>query len=495
MPSKLGGGNDLGSALSLLRRVKGWDQRKVASVSGVRLQSIKAIEQGLRRASPKTLGPILAGLGFSFETLTEVRALLRRLHDEASSVLPGDEEASPVSLGPISIGAADLRRELLAALALAAPVTRRPVEKPVTAHECSRDEAQSLWERFHACTGAGQLDLAREASEFHTAGFAELLCDKSRGAAGDSAGLVLHLARCATAVAAAAPGNEGWRSRLMGYAGTHLANALRVGGDLKQADEAFGRSKTLWDAGVADDPGLLNAARVLHLEASLRREQRRVREALALIDEALLLDRWGESPTLLMGRARALEELGLHEAAVAQLLRLDSQLGTGSDLRSRFVVRGQLVSNLCHQGHHAEAEAAFASLRALARKLGRLDLLRVEWLRGRVAAGLGRSDEAIAALGSVRDAFMAQGNAYDAALATLELAEVHAALHHAAEVKALALACASTFHDQGVHREARSALELFKRAAEEERVSTELVRHLVTYLYRSRHDESAHFLT
>jgi hypothetical protein len=36
---------------------------------------------------------------------------------------------------------------------------------------------------------------------------------------------------------------------------------------------------------------------VLHFEASLRREQRRVHEALALLDQALAIDRWGETPS------------------------------------------------------------------------------------------------------------------------------------------------------------------------------------------------------
>jgi hypothetical protein len=88
---------------------------------------------------------------------------------------------------------------------------------------------------------------------------------------------------------------------------------------------------------------------------------------------------------------------------------------------------------------------------------------------------------------------MAQGNAYDTALVTLELAEIHAALGHTSEVKALAQASAPIFRDQGVHREAQRALELFRRAAREERVSEELVRGLITYLYRSRHDARARF--
>ncbi len=114
-------------------------------------------------------------------------------------------------------------------------------------------------------------------------------------------------------------------------------------------------------------------------------------------------------------------------------------------------------------------------------------------LQGRVAAGFGRSDEAIATLGRVRHAFMAQNNVYDAAFATLGLAEVHAALRRTSDVKELVRASAPILSDQGVHREARQALELFRRAAEEERVSAELVRQVVAYLYRSRHDARVRF--
>src|SRR5258708_14912147 len=163
-----------------------------------------------------------------------------------------------------------------------------------------------------------------------------------------------------------------------------------------------------------------------------------------------------------MGKAKALEELGQHEAAIALLRQLESQLDS-SDRRCLFVVCAQLVGNLCYAGRHAEAASRFPELRALAGELGnKLDLLRVDWLQGQLAAGQGPTDEAIRALGRVRAAFMAQGNAYDTALVTLELAEIHAALGHTAEVKALAQESASVFQDQGVHREARQALELFR---------------------------------
>jgi tetratricopeptide (TPR) repeat protein len=379
MPAKLAGRNDLGVALEFLRRVRGWEPETLAEASGVPLRSIKSIEQGQWGASPRRLGPLLASLGFSFETLAEVRALVRSLRDPATS------GATPAVVSP-----ADLRRELLALLAPPpAPVRQAAGLSALTA---SRAAAPALWERLQVCSESGQLDLAREAAGFQTAGFVELLCEHSRKGAGDSAARALHLARCAVVAAAAVPGTAGWRSRLQGYAQAHLTSAVRVGGDLNEADRACSRGKELWQAGAADDPGLLNAARVLHLEASLRRAQRRLPEALALLDQALDLDRWGETPSLLLGKARALEELGQHDDAIALLLRAESQLDRQREPRNYFVARTLMVLNLCHLGRHAKAEVGLPEVRALANKLGnQLDLLRVDALRGKVAAGLGHT--------------------------------------------------------------------------------------------------------
>jgi tetratricopeptide (TPR) repeat protein len=485
MPAKPGRRSELGVALTFLRWVRGWDQETLAAASGVHVDSIQAIERGRGRrgASPKTLGPILASLGFSLETLADLRALIRGLRERTATA-----GSAPLMVVP---AAADLRRDLLALLALAPRA--RHAAGPAALEESRRD-ASGLWERFRACSQPGQLDLAREAAEFQTPGFVERLCDESRRAAGDSAARARHLARCAVLVAAAVPGSEGWRSRLEGFGGAHLGNAERVGGDLNAADRTFARAGDLWQAGAADDPGLLNAARVLHLEASLRRDQRRLDEAHALLDQALKIDRWGETPTLLMGKAKALEELGEHETAIALLLGLESRIDAAREPRDLFVVRAQLVGNRCYLGRYGEAASGLAELRALAGRLGNaLDLLRVDWLEGQVAAGLGHTGEAIEALGRVRAAFLAQGNAYDTALVTLELAEVYAAMGRTAEVKALARESAPVFQDQGVHREARRALALFCRAAEEERASAELVRGVVIYLHRSRHDARVRF--
>ena len=135
-----------------------------------------------------------------------------------------------------------------------------------------------------------------------------------------------------------------------------------------------------------------------------------------------------------------------------------------------------------------------AEVRALARQLGnQLDLVRVDWVQGRIDTGLGRHEEAIAVLERVRRKFVEDEIAYDGALVTLELAEIHAILGHREEVKALARESAPIFTQQGVHAEAQRALELFRRAVEDERLTVELVRAVIVYLYRARHDPRLRF--
>jgi hypothetical protein len=201
------------------------------------------------------------------------------------------------------------------------------------------------------------------------------------------------------------------------------------GGDLGPLRQALGAGQPRGAAARRQDP---------HHDKGVAVEEDGLAEQVAVAGEAappqlVRQDRHPlPAPDLLVAREAAaerrldpehLEELGQHEAAIALLLQAEPQLDGGRQPRDRFVLRAQLASNLCHLGRHAEAEIVLAEARALAIQLGnQLDLLRVEWLEGWVAAGLGRTDQAIAAVGRVRAAFMAQGNAYDTALVTLEQA-------------------------------------------------------------------------
>ncbi|HEY0557921.1 MAG TPA: hypothetical protein VGG20_26965, partial [Thermoanaerobaculia bacterium] len=122
-----------------------------------------------------------------------------------------------------------------------------------------------------------------------------------------------------------------------------------------------------------------------------------------------------------------------------------------------------------------------------------LDLIRVLWVEGGVAAGLGRREQARAALEHVRRYFNVHRIAYDAALASLELAVLHLEEERTAEVKTLAEEMFWIFKAQGVHKEALAALRLFYDDATKEEATAELARRLVEYLTRARGNPGLRF--
>jgi hypothetical protein len=135
-----------------------------------------------------------------------------------------------------------------------------------------------------------------------------------------------------------------------------------------------------------------------------------------------------------------------------------------------------------------------AEVRRLTLKLGKaLDSLRLRWLEGRVAAGLGQRPEALAALSQVRAELAGRGIAYDAALATLELAVLYLEEEQTGKVKTLARQMGPIFKAQGVHQEALVALRLFCQAAERETATIELARQVIEFLYRAQHNPRLRF--
>src|SRR6185295_9954647 len=213
---------------------------------------------------------------------------------------------------------------------------------------------------------------------------------------------------------------------LQGYAEAHLGNARRVHGDLRGAEQAFARACALWKEGAPGDPGLLNEARMLSLEASLRIEQGRPGEALKLIERALEVDRDGEKRSLLIKQGRALERLGDYGGAIAALRRAAPLIDGRKEPRQLGVLQSNLILNLLHLRRFAEAEALLPELRRLRQRLGQeLELLRTRWLEGWTAAGLGRREEAIAALEHVSRELAGRQVPFAGALAGLELAVLY----------------------------------------------------------------------
>ncbi len=303
--------------------------------------------------------------------------------------------------------------------------------------------------------------------------------------------------------------------QLRGYAWAHDGNARRVMGDLRNADESFSIAEAWWEAGVAGVGDVLGyEPAILDHKASLRIAQRRFAEAFEMLDRIFTIHTtpppltppttpWDgparhHDPHLagraLIKKALGLAEMGEPEQSTELLQTAEGMMDTGRDPRLFLCLRHNLLCNLTNLEEFEEAAAMLPAVEALCRELGNpLDLVRLRWAEGRIAAGLGRTEDAIGLFQAMRQEFARRGLAYDAALVTLDLTALHARAGALAEVKKLSLEMASVFQAQDVPREALAALLFFRKAAERERATVKLTREIATFLEKLRCDPALRF--
>lgn len=477
----------LSQTLSFLRNSQGWTQGDLADASGSPANLISDYERGRHKTlSRERIEELVTVIGLSPQLIDETLELLNKVR--ASREKPG-EPVDPMR-ARLEAVAADLGR---ATATFFHDLFLRGFNELQVAEERAR--APRLWAQLKPLPARQRRIALEGAMDFRSWALCELVCKESTDAARDSADRAVELAGLALRIAELAPGDEAWRSRLQGYAWAHVGNARRVRSDLPGADEAFRRAKKLWKAGEAGDPGcLLDEARMLGLEASLRRAQRRLPEALKLLDRALETDRGDLKKQLLLNKANTLEDFGDFEGAITALRCAAPLVRAEGEPQLLFALDANLAVNLCFLGQHAKAELLLPELRELATKLNNaLDVVRLRWLEGRTAAGLGRRDEALIALSHVRDEFAAREIGYDAALVSLELAVLYLEQRQVAAVRNLARQMLWIFRAQGVHREALAALRLFCKAAEQDTVTLDLARKLVVYFHRAQNDPGLRF--
>jgi tetratricopeptide (TPR) repeat protein len=335
-----------------------------------------------------------------------------------------------------------------------------------------------------------QLLLVQVARELQHWALVERVCEESVVQASRNIERAVALAHIAQDIAERVRGPEGWRNRVRGFAMAHAGNTLRVAGELKASEIAFGQARQFWEVSL-DSNKVLDPGRLLDLEASLCRDQRRFADALALLDEAKLVSRCPAHT--LISKGFTLEVLGEYESAIETLLQAELLLDK-SEPRLRYTQRFNLAVNYCHLGRYREATDLLRQVRDVAAELGdEIFLIRVTWLEGRIVAGLGRPREARIWLQQAQRQFATRRMWYDVALALLEIAVLLLEEGETAEVKVLAQELGEVFKSEGVHREALAALQLFYNAAERERATADLARRVLRYLFRARYDQGLRF--
>jgi tetratricopeptide (TPR) repeat protein len=464
--------------LSILRLLKGKLVKELAAAADIPSKRIGDIERGkIKTACSEELELLLTSMACSEAEVVIVAACLEGLEGL-------DPEADPAEAGAQERFVAAMGRNLRRRMRTPGGV--EPRQYPAS-HEVEPDraEAREAWEMLRKVETLREMALVvRVAREHHRWALVELLCDESEKAAAKDAGRARDLALAAVRIARHLRVRDGWRRRLRGFAAAHLANALRVAGGLKRAERTLAVAKRLWQAGQDPDQ-LLDPGRLLDLEASLRRDQRRFGESLSLLEQAAAVTRRPEHVSL--KTASTLAVMGEYHRTICVLTEVEPLIRNHPEARFRTIHRFNLAVVLSHVGRHREAARLLPALRRMVAG-DKLDRIRFRWLEGRIAAGLGQTGPALKALADARSGFAQRDLHYDVALSLLETAALHLERGELAEVQRLSGELAPIFEQNGVHEEALKALRLFEEAVARQAVTAELVRRLLAWLFRAQDD-------
>jgi tetratricopeptide (TPR) repeat protein len=485
---------DFGLVIVLLRAILRWKRAVLTERSGVDEGLIADYEQGVRSPFRKTRERLAKAFEVEPPFLEEMVPVCRSFRLAYERAARGGRAAAP---SPAAITRRLEETVAGAVLEALGPILFELAEPDGGPAPRAEDQAwaEDQWAALASLPAESQDKIVQVLlGDERSWALAVRLCQASCAAAADSAAEALRLACLATTLAKEAPGTKKWLQRLLGYCEFFAANAHRVGGNLAVARAAFARADKLWARGEGGDPaGLLDATRRLDLKASFLKIDGRIEEALRLLDQALQGARSDHTRgRLLLKRAFTLELAGDYEAALEALQQAEPLIDTHFEPRLVWVLLFNRGVNYCHLDRYTEAEALLPRVEELAANT-KMDGIRTLWLKGRTWAGLGRAEEALAALAAVRQACQTEKIAYDYALVSLELATLHLEQGRARQVKELAEEMLWIFKGEKVHKEALAALALFREAARMDKVRAEWTRRLVKYLYRAEHNPRLRF--
>jgi hypothetical protein len=265
---------------------------------------------------------------------------------------------------------------------------------------------------------------------------------------------------------------------LRARAWAELANSHRIVEDLDQAEQAMAKA-VAWQGLGSGDPWLI--ARLADLMASLLADQRRLAEAGELLVK--VHDFYGRMGDRHLA-GRALISRGIFAGydneprrALALLVEGMELIDVGRDSRLAVQAVHAILWNLVHCGRYRQARIHLWRSRPLfLRHGGRLCLLRLSWLEGRIHDGLGDVERAERALLATREGFAAAGSPYNAALVALDLAAVWLRQGKTRQVRQLVEEMIATFRALRIAREAVAALLILREACDREEATLDRLR-------------------
>jgi tetratricopeptide (TPR) repeat protein len=267
-----------------------------------------------------------------------------------------------------------------------------------------------------------------------------------------------------------------------------LANALRVAGDIPRSEQVLQSAEQHLASGSGDP---LLKAELVWRRGVLRRKQGRQAEAISDLQQAaeifLRIGEQEKAGQLALSLGIAYFNAGDLEGAIRSTMQGGRLVARSGDPALLLSAVHNLVTYLDEAGYSEHAASLLDRLRELHDAApGDLSLIRLRWLEGKIAAGLGKQIEARAALNAVRREFLAKGMLYDAAIVALELAALYAEAGWTFEVEKLAEEMYPVFISRDLPREASATLLLFVDAVNRRAATGEWIRKLAADLSSQR---------
>ena len=258
---------------------------------------------------------------------------------------------------------------------------------------------------------------------------------------------------------------------------SEVANSHRITGDLARADRFMARALDCRLRGTGDSRLL---ARLSSLAAALACAQRRFDEAFRLLDVAyslyVNLDDRHAAGRVLIARGLYSGYVGDPLEGIHYLLQGLNTIDRAREPKLAFQALHNIVLLRVELGEYEEASRYLQTMRPLYdRYLSDLERLKLRWVEGKIAAGLGRLDEAEAAFLEAGQDFDRAGLGYRSALVSLDLVAVWLRQGRTSEIRQLVATLLATFRAVGVEREALAGILLLRDAVECEQATLELL--------------------
>ena len=264
-----------------------------------------------------------------------------------------------------------------------------------------------------------------------------------------------------------------------------LGNAYRVANRFEEAEKAF---KTAFSAAASGSGDELLLAQILGLQASLYLAQRKFELCFQNLERVYSLYMAAGDLHL---ASRALIKTGIAkgyanqpEEAVALLRRCIAGIDPAREPGLLPSAIHSLASFTVAAGRYQEGRSLLVEHQALlyGRRDEPLELLKLRWIEGSIAAGLGHREEAEAAFQEVRTGFADHRLPDQAAVATMDLALLWAGEGRTAEIAELVAESVQIFAGLGLRRESIAALLVLREAAGRDRLTLSLVQRIAARL-------------